>query len=380
MKTFKHARVANQPTLFSSTQPSQNSSASFCSSIKRILIAAGLAAAVAAPAWSADLPDAVARQSAGTKLLPEAAARAQWKTTMKRNETPGEGCFHAAYPSTSWEKVECKPLEARAHTEHRHRTADEAEIVGNGNDYVAFAKKGLITSAAGIVSIVKDVTSEKSVGVAAFGGGGILGENEYSLQLNTNDLETTAACAGHSGCRVWQQFVYATDYFISPSHTAGLFMQYWLLDWGSSNCPSGWNKYGSDCWRNSGFAEVPDFGITEVGDLELSASATAGGKDTIMLFGPSDTYSVTGNDNVLDISSVWNKAEFNVVGDAGGSEAVFNKGAETRVTIGVADKSTATVSCLANAGTTGETNNLNLGSCSTWTIDGIGGIQFTESN
>ena len=276
--------------------------------------------------------------------------------------------------------MECKPLEARAHTEHRHRTADEAEIVGNGNDYVAFAKKGLITSAAGIVSIVKDVTSEKSVGVAAFGGGGILGENEYSLQLNTNDLETTAACAGHSGCRVWQQFVYATDYFISPSHTAGLFMQYWLLDWGSSNCPSGWNKYGSDCWRNSGFAEVPDFGITEVGDLELSASATAGGKDTIMLFGPSDTYSVTGNDNVLDISSVWNKAEFNVVGDAGGSEAVFNKGAETRVTIGVADKSTATVSCLANAGTTGETNNLNLGSCSTWTIDGIGGIQFTESN
>jgi len=379
MKTFKHARVANQLAFSSSTQPTQPGSASLRSSIKRILIAAGLAAAVAAPAWSADLPDAVARQSAGTKLSPDAAARAQWKTVMKHNDTPGEGCFHAAYPSTSWEKVECKPLEPRAHTEHRHRTADEPEVVGNGNDYVAFAK-GLITSAAGIVSIVKDVTSEKSVGVAAFGGGGILGANEYSLQLNTNDLETTSACAGHSGCRVWQQFVYATDYFISPAHTAGLFIQYWLLDWGSSNCPSGWNKYGSDCWKNSGYAEVPDFGITEVGDVELSASATAGGKDTIMLFGPSDTYTVTGNDSVLDISSVWNKAEFNVVGDAGGSEAVFNNGASTRVTIGLADKSTATPSCLANGGTTGETNNLNLGSCSTWTLDGTGGIQFTESN
>jgi hypothetical protein len=43
------------------------------------------------------------------------------------------------------------------------------------------------------------------------GGGGILGSNEYSVQLNTNFTGTTSVCAGHSGCTVWQQFIYATD-------------------------------------------------------------------------------------------------------------------------------------------------------------------------
>jgi len=381
MKIFKHAKadVANQATSFSSTQPVQSGSASLRSAIKRSLIAAGLVAAVAAPAWSAELPDVVAQQSAATRLDPNAAAHAQWKAVMKQYSTPGEGCFHASYPNVSWEKVECSRGEPRAHTEHPQRTVDEAEVVGNGNDYVAYAK-GLITSAAGIASIVKGVTSEKSVGVAAFGDGGILGANEYSLQMNTNDQETTAACAGHSGCHVWQQYVYATDYFVSPAHTAAIFIEYWLLDWGSSNCPSGWNKYGSDCWKNGSYGEVPDFGITELGDLELSASATAGGTDSFVLYGPSDTYAISGSDSVLDISSVWNKAEFNVVGDAGGSEAVFSSGSTIRVTLGLADGSAGTPTCLANGGTTGETNNLSLGACSTWSLYGTGGIQFTESN
>ncbi len=381
MKILKHtqAHVANQAALFSSTQTTQSGSASLRSAIKHGFIAAGLAAAVAVPAWSADLPGAVVGQGAVTKADPDSAAHAQWKAVMKQYSTPGEGCFHASYPNVSWEKVECSRGEPRAHNEHPHRTVNEPEVVGNGNDYAAYAK-GLITSAAGIASIVKGVTSEKSVGVPAFGDGGILGANEYTLQINTNDQETTSACAGHSGCHVWQQFVYATDYFVSPAHTAALFIEYWLLDWGSSSCPSGWNQYGSDCWKNSGYGEVPDFGITELGNLELSAGTTAGGKDSITLYGPSDTYALTGNDSVLDISSVWNKAEFNVFGDAGGSEAVFSSGSTVRVTLGLGDGSAAAPSCLANAGTTGETNNLSLGACSTWTLFGTGGIQFTESN
>jgi hypothetical protein len=348
-------------------------------SVKRGLIAVGLVAAIAAPAWSATLPDPVAAQSTATNTGLDA-PHALWRSVLKQTSTPGEGCFHVSYPNLSWEKVDCGLGQPRAHTEHPQRTANEPAVVGNGNDYVAYAN-GLIGSAAGIASIVSGVTSEKSVGVPAFGDGGILGPNEYTLQLNTNDREATSACAGHSGCTVWQQYVYATDYFISPAHTAGLFIQYWLLDWGS-DCPSGWNQSGSDCWKNSGYAEAPDFPITELSDLELSASATAGGTDTVMLFAPNDTYSVSGNDSVLDISSVWNKAEFNVLGDAGGSEAVFNSGSTIEVTIGVglADGADAVASCLANDGTTGETNNLNLGTCSTWTIAPTGGIQFKESN
>jgi len=59
--------------------------------------------------------------------------------------------------------------------------------------------------------------------------------------------------------------------------------------------------------------------------------------------------------------------------------ATFNSGPLITVNLQVNDGSTNAPSCLANDGTTGETNNLNLGSCSA-----TGGtspyIQFTESN
>ncbi len=53
---------------------------------------------------------------------------------------------------------------------------------------------------------------ESSVGVPAFGGGGVLGPNEYTLQINTNSNSTTSACAGGDAtCTVWQQYLYAPD-------------------------------------------------------------------------------------------------------------------------------------------------------------------------
>ena len=104
------------------------------------------------------------------------------------------------------------------------------------------------------------------------------------------------------------------------------------------------------------------------------------GNDSVIFSYGSDSYSITGKDSVLDISSVWKEAEFNVVGNAGGSRADFNSGSSIEVTLGLSDGSAAAPSCLANGGTTGETNNLNLGTCSTWTLFGTGGIQFKESN
>src|ERR1700722_13528215 len=101
MKTLNQARahVGNQPAFSPSTQPPQPGSTSLRSAVKRSLIAAGLAAAVASPAWSAELPDVVAGQSGGTTVDADSAARAQWKAVMKQNSTPGEGCFHASYPN-----------------------------------------------------------------------------------------------------------------------------------------------------------------------------------------------------------------------------------------------------------------------------------------
>jgi hypothetical protein len=351
----------------SSAVPTQSCTESLRDSIKGILIAAGLAAAGMAPVWAAELPDVT--------VDPESAARADWRALMAQNPTPAEGCFHASYPDIVWQKVDCKMGQPRVHPTHVTASDDEPEVTGNGNDYIAKAT-GLITLAGGSFT-TKGVTSEVGVGVAEYKDEGILGPNEYSLQINTNDKMTTSACAGgDSGCHVWQQFVYSPDYITKGK--AAVLIQYWLLGWGSSSCPGGWVKSGKNCFTNSAHAEAPDLPITDLGKVSLSATAMAGRYDSVIFSYDSDSYGVSTKDGVLDISSVWNKAEFNVFGNAGGSRADFNNGSSIAVTVVLLDGSTSAPTCVANDGTTGETNNLNLGSCTAFS--GIPHIEFTESN
>jgi hypothetical protein len=335
-------------------------------SIKCILIAAGLAAAVAAPAWAADLPDVV-----------------NWRTLMAHNSTPSAGCFHASYPNIVWEKVACRSGQPRAHPVHIKPRGDEPEVTGGilgtskSNDYVAQAT-GLITEAVGSFR-TRGVASETGVLRYYNTNGtpnGILGPNEYSIQLNTNEWETTSACAGHNGCTVWQQFVYATDY-LGPGEAA-VFMQYWLLNWGSSACPTGYNPSYGDCYANSWLLAVDDIPITDLESVRLTGSATAGGSDSAVLTYGIQSFASSFPDYVLDISSVWNKAEFNVVGNAGGSQADFNVGTSITVTLSLHDGSTSAPTCVANDGTTGESNNLNAGAC-TASGGAVPYIQFTES-
>jgi hypothetical protein len=296
---------------------------------------------------------------------------------MAHNPDSAEGCFQAAYPSIVWERVECKEAHPRVHPVFHKPTSGGADVTGNGHDFVAKAA-GLISETLGAFPTVSGVKSEKGVGVPLFGGGGILGPNEYTLQLNTNYTSTTSKCAGHSGCTVWQQFIYATDY--NTEGEAAVFMQYWLLGWGAAACPSGFGTDDSgDCYRNSAYVAAPDLVITTLGSLTLAAAVAAGGKDTVVFNDGTSAYSITGADSVLDISSVWKESEFNVVGDAGGSRADFNKGSSVTVKVALTDGSTAAPTCVKNGGSTGETNNLDLGTCTK-----AGGssplIQFTESN
>jgi hypothetical protein len=323
------------------------------------------------------LHPALAGEPTEAAIDPEATARDNWRDFMTHNPESAEGCFHASYPNFVWEKTDCKVAQPRVHPVHRKPTNGASEVTGNGHDYVAEAA-GLITQTLGTFPKVTGVTSESSVGVAAFGGGGILGPNEYTLQINTNFTGTTSVCAGHSGCTVWQQFIYSPDYNVQGQ--AAVFMQYWLIGWGSSRCPSGWGSDGGgDCYRNSAFVAAPDIPITSLAKLTLSGAAVAGGNDTVVFNSGTQAYSVSGKDSVVDISSVWRESEFNVVGNAGGSRANFNSGSSVTVKVALTDGSTAAPTCVANAGSTGETNNLNLGTCTT--ASGTNpSIQFTESN
>lgn len=323
----------------------------------------------------------IAAAAPSSAILPAADAevRANWRSFMAQTPSAEQGCFHASYPSYYWERVACAAAKPLAHPVRRHPKAGAPLDVGNGNDYAASAT-GLISQALGWFPSVTGVSSEQSVGSAAFGGGGILGPNEYTLQLNTNFTGSTAACRGHAGCTVWQQFIYATDYQFQGQ--GAVFFQYWLIGFGNGACPAGFmSAGGGDCFGNSAIAAAPDVPITALGQMSLSASAVSGGNDTVVFTAEGEAFSQSASDRVLDIGQVWQQAEFNIIGDAGGSEAQFNPGSTVVVQIDLADGSTQAPQCLSNAGTTGETNNLNLGTCITGlTQNRNPAIQFTESN
>lgn len=364
-------------------------------SIVHIAVAAGLAS-------MSYLPLAYAGQSGDDAVdSVDAQAHEVWRSVMHQMSAPGEGCFHASYPSTRWDKVQCAPVPGyrSALRLPANREAIREQTVGNGYDYVAQAPSGhLFSLAAGSFPTVSDVTSEKSVGVAAFGGGGILGKNEYTLQVNTNFYHS-AACGSYANCLAWQQYVLSTNTPVSLTsnqltNETEVFIEYWLIDYGSSSrsaCPSGFINGGADaqgpgvdCVQNTPATLVAkgQIPITDLASLKLSGSAKSAGTDAATATFGSEAYTATVKDSYTDIASGWSQAEFNVLGNAGGSRADFNSGASVTVKIALTDGSTSAPACVSPSaydGTTGETNNLSLGGCSS--VSGSApSIEFTESN
>jgi hypothetical protein len=353
----------------------------------RIFAAAGLAGTL----W---LPSAVA-QSDEVNDVTTQQVHELWRTTMHQISAPGRGCFQASYPSTKWEEVSCEA--APGYRSALARDTRREQTVGNGYDYVALAPSGhVFSSVAGSFPTVTGVKTEKSVGVRAFGDGGILGTNEYTLQVNTNFYHS-AACDGYAGCLAWQQYVLSTNTPVSltSSKLTGnteVFIEYWLINYGSHSgsnvCPAGFvaggadaEGPGEDCVQNTAATLVSkgQIPITDLASLKLSGSATPGGTDAATVTFGTSAYTATVADSLTDIASGWTQGEFNVLGNAGGSKADFNSGASLTVKVAVTDGTTTAPTCSSPSsddGTTGETNNLTLGKCTTSSA----GIQFTESD
>jgi len=324
--------------------------------------------------------------------------REAWRTTMHQTPAPEEGCFHASFPSTQWEAVECAP--APAYRSALPQVRDREQVIGNGSDFVAETPSGdHFTSVVGSFPTVSGVTSEKSVGVALFGDGGILGTNEYTLQVNTNFYHS-AACGSYTNCIAWQQYVMSTNTPVSltSSKLTGdteVFIEYWLIDYGKNSrasCPSGFINGGADsegpgvdCVQNTAATLIykGQLPITDLAGETLSGSAASGGTDAATVTYSGDAYTATVKDSYTDIASGWSQAEFNVLGNAGGSEADFNT---TNVSItakmALTYGSTTAPTCLPPSdidGTTGETNNLTAGTC-TVTGGSTPSVEFTETD
>ena len=289
-------------------------------------------------------------------------AQANWREAIVTSPTAETGCFHAAFPAMSWEQVQCTTAPTRAFAQPTPSSL--GFTVGNGSDY-ALEVTGLISQSFGTFPHVSGLVSEKDDG----------SKNTYSIQLNSNFMTGTAACNGIAGCMSWAQFVYST------SETSA-FMQNWLIGYGAT-CPStAWFSDGQgDCYINSAAATVPAIPIssdTALASLKMSGKAVNNGNDTLVFTSGTDAFTTSEADSITNLATAWNASEFNIVGDGGGTEAIFNKSTAIQVRIAVKDGSTTAPTCAANAGTTGETNNRVLGACTT-----AGGtepsVEFKES-
>jgi hypothetical protein len=289
-----------------------------------------------------------------------------WRAAIAHTAAPGKGCFTAEYPLTVWKEVACTTA---PNVPYLPRSgAGSGQTTGDGNDYAAVTAT-LTSSVTGSFPKVKGLTSETDGGR----------QNVYSLQLNSNFMSNDQACSGAvnpASCLGWEQFVYS-----SSEHQA--FMQYWLIHYTGTgvSCPAGWNSFSTDCWKNSNGVSVPQEPITDLSKITLSGTGVAGGIDTINFTDDTHSYSVTGQDSVMFLAAGWMGSEFNVIGDGGGSQANFNAGTKLTVRMDVTDGSLAAPVCQADDGTTGETNNLNLGACKAKKGKGakLPSVQFVES-
>jgi hypothetical protein len=304
----------------------------------------------------------------------------EWRVSMTQVPLPGMGCFQSDYPSKEWREIACT---AAPNYPMVPKLGPRPLVVGNGDDISAQAPSGHISTEIGSFDSVTNVTSESS----KIGNTGPPVANAYTLQINTDFFHSTV-CTGTgnpSGCRGWEQFVYENY------GTAGrAFIQYWIYKY-NNNCPpgAGWHQFSftgsSDlyCWKNDsmGAVPVPNEPITNLGQLSLSGQATTTGDSVTMAVG--GTLYARNGDNSVNAAAGWMIAEFNVLGDggnsAGGSQAVFNNGAQVIPRNRILYGGTAPPNCVAQ-GFTAETNNLSFGPSAPAPSQPGPAIIFTESS
>ena len=270
-----------------------------------------------------------------------APAMAKWQDSIAHPPASASGCYQASYPSSAWKATTCTTAP---------NIAFRPAVIGNGKDYSAVVS-GRISKAVGSFNGTGKITE-----TGKYANTGNKVANTYSLQLNSQFFSGSPACNGSSNpgkCQAWEQFVY-------DSHGEYVFIQYWLINY-SATCPSGWFTYSPDCYKNSASTKfaggrIPAAGLTTT---KLTATAVAGAKDSVQLSYAGKATLVSNTDNVLNLASSWNTAEFNVLGDGSGGEAFFGAKQTLESQTALTTTSSGAPSCVKE-GFTAETNNLNF--------------------
>jgi hypothetical protein len=298
-----------------------------------------------------------------------------WRKNMSRSPLPKtEGCFKGTYPSAEWQEVPCLtppnvpmvPAPLRTTRGGAPTVGNgEAEDVGNGNgDVIATAGSGgTFVFSEGSFPVTSGISGSQNV--------------NYTLQLNTNLFTTSYPVLLGPNVKGWQQFIY------SPGD--GVYIQYWLVNWGGADCPiGGWNKFTGNgivgCWRNSaGMTGAPGVPISGLGSLVLAATASPDSDAAVLYTGDGNVYA-RGQASTLGLASGWNQSEFNVFGPGNNSQVSLPPGSTLAVQTLTAGGASST-GAWTNRSYTGETNNLTVVPGSACIISGAApGVRFTESN
>lgn len=306
----------------------------------------------------------------GVTLPPIKVQREAWQKAIVKTARPKKGCFTATYPEKRWREVKCTTPPKGLFLP---RKGVRPFNVGNGMDFLGHVT-GNTSEAEGSFDSVTGVTSESS-------GNGIA--NEFSLQLNTGFFPT-ATCSGAANpaaCQGWEQFIFSNR----GGSSGFVFIQYWLINY-INGCPANWGTDGSgNCARNAAKSTaLPAQTIAALGQMKLDgaiAGVNGNADDTVTLSIGGTLYSAPGDNILPELANGWQFTEFNVFGNGGSSQAVFNGGSSIVVRTAVNSGMPGTPPACVVGGTTAETNNLTLVSTPvvepdvTWPS-----IIFTESN
>jgi hypothetical protein len=289
----------------------------------------------------------------------------------------GLGCFVSTYPDTTWKQVPCGSHDLIPAT------------VGNGNDHPAENNTTHMSWVQGDFSSVSGITKETD---------SYWGSNFYTLQINSQIFTCTPSGGASTQC--WEQFVFRN--LPGTGNPSVIFIEYWLFDYTSinnvNNCPntapaSGWNllwdsgEQKGDCWGDTASINLPtESPTTKLGSLTFTGTSniSSSGHDSVQICDGSNCYSQSVSDAELQLYNYWTEAEFNVFGfgtppSGSPSTAQFNHGSSLTAEIFAQDGSANALSpSCGSGGTTGEMNNLTLGTCHRQTPP-LAHIYFTDS-
>jgi len=355
-----------------------------------------------------------ARISRPPAAQPTSTELESWRKTIIHTKRPKTGCFKATYPEAEWTEVPCKTPPHILMPPRPKGAGSSLTQVGDGFDFVPYVSTGNISEAEGQILSETGVTSEYAVACPSNGITYVCPTsptynsatvNNYSLQLNTNPLATdvtskSSACyGGASGCQEWEQFVYDTNACLGSSAAGSGFIQYWLLGYGGTSCPSpqasaalcasdgvtetGWCPAVGDCVINAASCSSPGVQAAKSLDqVKLNAfiAGVQSTNDEMVITIGSTVYTTPGNNYFPDLNTTWNSAEFNVFGNGGADQAVFNAGSTIEIRTSIDSGVTTGPDC-SDESFTGESNNLTLvNTASTPSISSLPSLVFTESN